>query len=163
MKWTLWKPYHTHDKQIPYHLNVFSGSKALLPRIHFFMPSKLNTLKDFRPQITNEWQMLYHVNEFSGSKALLLRMDLFMPSDINTLKDFSHIWQANALLDHLFSEYIEFLSCMDFHVQIKLFHWNPSHTYSSQIVSPAMCFDTTQTAFYLNQARITINKPFTQL
>ena len=75
---------------MPYHLNVFSGSKALLPRIHFFLPSKINTLKDFRSQITNERQMLYHVNVFSGSKALLLRMDLFMPSDINTLKDFSH-------------------------------------------------------------------------
>ena len=75
---------------MPYHLNVFSGSKALLPRIHFFMPSKLNTLKDFRSQITNEWQMLYHVNVFSGSMALLLRIDLFKPSDINTLKDFSH-------------------------------------------------------------------------
>ena len=75
---------------MPYHLNVFSGSKALLPRIHFFMPSKIKILRNFISQITNERQMLYHVNVFSGSKALLLRMDLFMPSDINTLKDFSH-------------------------------------------------------------------------
>ena len=90
---------------MPYHLNVFSGSKALLPRIHFSLPSKINTLKDFRSQITNERQMLYHVDEFTGSKALLLRIHFFMPSETNTVNDLSHTWLTNALLDHLFLEY----------------------------------------------------------